>query len=98
MLIVTGSFVAKEGALSEALRLATEHVRRSRLEPGCISHSVHQDAENPSRLFFFEQWSDKAALLTHFAVPESRAFAKAAAEIAVGTSELEVFSAEAVSL
>ena len=98
MLVVTGSFVAKEGLLPEALRLATEHVRRSRLEPGCIDHSVHQDVEQPSRLFFFEQWSDKAALLAHFAVPESRAFAMAVASIAVGKPNLSVFEAEAVKL
>lgn len=98
MLVVTGSFIAKEGSLPEALRLAAEHVGRSRLEPGCISHSVHQDAEHPSRLFFFEQWSDKAALLAHFAVPESRAFAQAVAGIAVGTPELSVFEARPVNL
>ena len=98
MLVVTGSVVAKEGLLPEALRLATEHVRRSRLERGCISHSVHQDAEQPSRLFFFEQWSDKAALLAHFAVPESRAFAKAVAGIAVSAPDLSLFNAEAVKL
>lgn len=98
MLIVTGSLVAKEGFLAEALRIATEHVHRSRLEPGCISHAVHQDAEEPSRLFFFEQWADRAALLAHFAVPESRAFAKAVAGIAVGTPNLSVFEAEPVKL
>jgi len=43
-------------------------VHRSRSEPGCISHAVHVDCENPLRLVFFEQWADRAALLAHFAV------------------------------
>ena len=98
MLVVTGSFVAKEGLLPEALRVAKEHVRRSRLEPGCISHAVYQDAEHASRLFFFEQWSDKAALLAHFAVPESRAFVKAVAGLAVEPPSLSVFEGQAVKL
>jgi quinol monooxygenase YgiN len=96
MLLVTGSLTAKDGSLAEALRLSVEHVRRSRLEPGCVAHSVHQDAENPSRLFFFEQWSDRAALSAHFAVPESRAFAKAIASLAVGAPELALYDAEQI--
>jgi quinol monooxygenase YgiN len=35
-------------------------------EPGCISHAVHVDCENPLRLVFIEQWTDRAALLAHF--------------------------------
>jgi quinol monooxygenase YgiN len=40
------------------LRISREHVHRSRKEPGCISHDVSIDAENPLRLTFFERWSD----------------------------------------
>ena len=46
-------------------------------EPGCISHAVHVDCENPLRLVFFEQWADRAALLAHFSVPASRDFVRA---------------------
>ncbi len=53
MIVVTGSFVARPDRLAEAVALAQEHVNRSRLEPGCISHALHLDAENPNRLFFF---------------------------------------------
>lgn len=93
MILVTGSFVARDGRLAEALALSLEHVRRSRLEGGCLAHAVHQDVEDPSRLVFVERWEDMAALATHFAVPASRAFAKAVAELAVGAPELTVFEA-----
>ena len=96
MIIVTGSVVAKQGHLSEALALSLEHVRRSRTEAGCVSHAVHQDVENPSRLVFVEEWSDHAALAAHFAVPASRAFAKALNGLAVGTPKLDVFEAKRV--
>ena len=96
MVIVTGSVVAKEDRLAEALALSLEHVRRSRAEPGCISHAVHQDAENPSRLVFAEEWSDHAALAAHFAVPASRAFAKAITDLAVEAPKLDVFEAKRV--
>jgi quinol monooxygenase YgiN len=96
MIIVTGSFVAKDGRLAEAMALSLEHVRRSRTESGCLSHAVHQDVENPSRLVFVEEWSDHAALVGHFAVPASRAFAKAVNKLAVEAPRLNIFEAKRV--
>lgn len=94
MIVVTGSFVARPESLTEAVALALEHVHRSRLEPGCISHAVHHDAENPHRLFFFEEWADQAALDAHFQVPACRAFAAKAGELAEGAPQLAIYSAE----
>lgn len=74
MIIVTGSVLAHPETFDEVLRISTEHVHRSRAEPGCISHAVHRDTEEPLRLHFLERWTDMAALKTHFVVPESRAF------------------------
>ncbi len=74
MILVTGCIVAKEDCLAEALSLSLEHVRRSRLENGCIAHAVHQDVENPQRLVFVEEWADEASLAAHLAVPASQAF------------------------
>ncbi len=76
MIVVTGSVTAKPDTFDEVRRLSLEHVHRSRTEPGCISHAVHVDCENPLKLVFFEQWADRAALLTHFAVPASRDFVR----------------------
>jgi quinol monooxygenase YgiN len=69
MIVVTGSVTARQDSFDEVRKLSLEHVHRSRGEPGCISHAVHVDCENPLRLVFFEQWADRAALLNHFAVP-----------------------------
>jgi len=93
VIIITGSVVAKEGRLAEALAHSLEHVRRSRLEPGCVSHAVHQDAENPDRLFFFEEWIDQAAVTAHFAVPASQAFVKALGGLAKEAARLSIYDA-----
>jgi Antibiotic biosynthesis monooxygenase len=53
MIVVTGSVTARQDSLAEVTRLSLEHVHRSRKEPGCISHAVHVDCENPLRLVFF---------------------------------------------
>ena len=98
MILVTGGFVAKQGMLQEALAASLEHVRRSRLEPGCVSHAVYQDAENPQRLVFVEEWADMAALSAHFVVPASRGFGKAAMGFADGAPTMTVFDANRVKL
>jgi len=77
MLIVTGSVTAHADTFERLAEISLEHVRRSRQEPGCISHAVYVDCENPLRLFFFEQWAGRAALDTHFAVPAVKEFVRA---------------------
>jgi quinol monooxygenase YgiN len=60
MIVVIGSANVLGGREEQALALSLEHVKRSRGESGCISHSVHRDAESPNRLVFLEQWFGKA--------------------------------------
>jgi quinol monooxygenase YgiN len=93
MIVVTGSVAAREDSFGEVKKLSLEHVHRSRKEPGCISHAVHVDCENPLRLVFIEQWSDRAALLAHFAVPASREFVRALQPLAAAAATLELYDA-----
>jgi quinol monooxygenase YgiN len=93
MILVTGSVVARQDSFDEVSRLSLEHVQRSRGEPGCISHAVHVDCENSLRLVFLEQWTDRAALLAHFAVPASRDFVRALQPLAASASTIELYDA-----
>src|SRR6266852_1415688 len=93
MIVVTGSVTAREDCFEEVLKLSLEHVRRSRREPGCISHAVQVDCENPLRLVFIEQWADRAALLAHFAVPASRDFVRALQPLAAASTTIEIYDA-----
>jgi quinol monooxygenase YgiN len=93
MIVVTGSVTARPDSFKEAKRLSLEHVHRSRTEPGCVSHAVHVDCENPLRLVFFEQWADRAALAAHFAVPASRSFVHALQSLAASSASIEIYDA-----
>jgi quinol monooxygenase YgiN len=93
MIVVTGSVTAREDSFSEIRKLSLEHVHRSRNEPGCISHAVHIDCENPLRLVFVEQWTDRAALLAHFAMPASRDFVRALEPLAAAAATIEIYDA-----
>lgn len=93
MIIVIGSVTARAETFDAVLAESQAHVARSRLEDGCISHAVHIDAENPLRLFFYEEWRDMAALQTHFAVPESGAFVEALRALCQATEPIRMFDA-----
>jgi quinol monooxygenase YgiN len=96
VLIVIGSITARPDSIDEVERLALEHVHRSRLEPGCLLHSVHRDVEDPLRLVFIEHWSDADTLRAHFRVPASGEFVTAAATLASGSPEIAIYEAAAV--
>ena len=93
MIVVTGSVLARQDTRDEILRLSLEHVHRSRREPGCLSHAVHSDCEDPLRLVFVERWADRNALMAHFAVPASRDFVKALQPLAAASTTLEIYDA-----
>ena len=91
--MVTGSVTARQDSFDVLRKLSLEHVHRSRAEPGCISHAVHVDCENPLRLVFVERWADRAALAAHFAVPASRDFVRSLQSLARGSSTIEIYDA-----
>jgi quinol monooxygenase YgiN len=93
MIVVTGSVTARPDSLEQVRKLSLEHVHRSRKEPGCVSHAVHVDCENPLRLVFIEQWADKAALQAHFGVPASRDFVRALQSLSAAPATLEIYDA-----
>ncbi len=94
MIIITGTVQARPDSIDELIRLSLEHVRRSRAEPGCISHAVHRDVEDDIRLVFVERWADKDAVQAHFAVPESGAFVRALRDLVAGPPSIELYEAE----
>jgi quinol monooxygenase YgiN len=98
MLIVTGSIEARPDTIDRILELGLAHVRRSRMEPGCILHSIHRDVENDLRVVFIEQWEDAKALEDHFHVPASGEFVREAAALALQPPEMSIYEAEVASV
>lgn len=98
MIIVTGSIRPRPENIDRAIELSLQHVHRSRLEPGCLLHSVHRDVEDPLRLVFLEHWTDVDALRTHFAVPDSGAFVSEVAALGDTAPEIAIFDARPQSV
>lgn len=94
MLIVTGSVTARPETFEALEKAAREHVARSRTEPGCLTHSVCVDCEAPLRLFFYEEWADRAALDAHFAQPGSASFMAAVRNLAADSTRVRILPVE----
>ena len=98
MIIITGSVTLRDQHGDAAFALGCEHSARSRHEPGCIAHNCYRDAENPGRMCFFEQWEDMEAVQKHFAVPQSGAFIREIAGMAIDKPSIRIFSASELDL
>ncbi|MFK7862786.1 MAG: putative quinol monooxygenase [Pseudohongiellaceae bacterium] len=96
MIVVIGSVTIREESQAEALQHSKVHVSRSRLEPGCISHDVTIDADNPNRLVFVERWQTMEDLEQHFQVPESSEFVALIAKLATIAPSMQLYISEEV--
>lgn len=99
MIIITATIsTAFAGIPEDIVALCIEHSVRSRAEPGCISHHIHADCEDPARLFFHEIWQDEAAVAAHFAVPESQEFVGRLTALLGERPKIQIYRAAAVSM
>ena len=98
MIIVTGTVLARPDSFDALLAASTQHVLRSRAEPGCVSHAVLRDTEEPLRLHFVERWDDLAALKVHIGVPASMDFGKALRELSAERGSMTVYDASELPL
>lgn len=96
MIIVTGHVIARPDTQEAVEQLAVEHVLRSRAEPGCISHEVSRDVQQPLRFVFVERWESMAALQAHFRVEASRTFARSMASLCQEPPQINIYEAAAV--
>jgi quinol monooxygenase YgiN len=49
-------------------------VAATRLEPGCIEYSLHQDNDDPALFIFYETWENEGALAGHLGSPHFQAY------------------------
>ena len=98
MIIVLGSVQISPDHLAQALIVCRQHVDRSKEEPGCVSHAVHQEVGASNRLRFVEQWADMAALRRHFALPASVDFVRVLSVMAVNRPRMQLFEASALPI
>ena len=72
MYTILGTVTARPETRDELLTLLHAQVAPTRAEAGCIDYDLHVDAADPCVFVFYENWTDRAALEAHLAMPHLR--------------------------
>ncbi len=62
-------FSIKPGQVDAVRQAHLRMVDPTRAEPGCMDYDLYQSVEDPSMMFFYENWMDQAALDQHMNTP-----------------------------
>jgi autoinducer 2-degrading protein len=74
MIVLLVQFTVKPGAENRVIELMRTMEQHTRKEPGCVSYIGHQSTEEPRRFFFYEAYTDDAALAAHRDSPHFREY------------------------
>lgn len=69
MYTIIGTVTARPETREELVTLLEAQVAPTRAEAGCINYDFHVDAADPCVFVFYENWTDRAALDAHLAMP-----------------------------
>jgi quinol monooxygenase YgiN len=72
MYTILGTVTARPETRDELFLLLQAQVAPTRAEAGCIDYDLHVDAADPCVFVFYENWTDRAALDAHLAMPHLR--------------------------
>lgn len=69
MYTIVGTVTARPETQKELAALLQAQVAPTRAEAGCINYDFHVDAKDPCVFVFYENWTSRAALDAHLAMP-----------------------------
>ena len=69
MYTIIGTLTARPETREELASLLMALVAPTRAEAGCINYDFHVDAADHCVFVFYENWTDRAALDAHLAMP-----------------------------
>lgn len=72
MYTIIGTVTARPDTREELATLLAAQVAPTRAEAGCINYDFHVDAADPCVFLFYENWTSRAALDAHLAMPHLR--------------------------
>jgi quinol monooxygenase YgiN len=65
MITIVAGFKVKAHEKEKLLEAVKELIEKSRLEPGNASYDLYEDASDPLKMTFIENWKDQAAIDSH---------------------------------
>jgi quinol monooxygenase YgiN len=71
---VTATFVVTGAAHDDFVAAASAVIPPTRVEDGCLTYQLHEDAERRGVFMFYEEWRSADALTAHLASAHVAAF------------------------
>jgi quinol monooxygenase YgiN len=65
MITIIAKSIVKEGMKLKFLEKATELIKSSRAEEGCLSYNLYEDINDSKIMTFIEEWIDEKAIQIH---------------------------------
>jgi quinol monooxygenase YgiN len=69
-------FTIMKGEIDKVRNAHLSMVEPTRAEPGCIDYDLYQSLDDPSVMFFYENWTDAEALSRHMNTPNFYRFVR----------------------
>jgi quinol monooxygenase YgiN len=69
-------FTIREGEVDAVRRAHLGMVEPTRMEPGCLDYDLYQSTDDPSVMFFYENWTDAEVLSRHMNTPNFYRFVR----------------------
>ena len=88
--VVVGDVNTLVGRREEVIALLSETQERARPQPGCASFSFAEVVGDPGHYVVVEEWSDDAALRTHFTTDAFTSYQENVGELLARPSEVRV--------
>ena len=91
MILIIGTVRIAESALEAARPVMARMIEASRAEAGCVSYAYSIDVLDPTVIHVTEAWSDRAALMAHFATPHLAEWRAHWADLGIDTRDLRLY-------
>jgi len=72
--MITAKVYIKPGFEEEFIKAAQWIIENTHMEEGCLEYTLYQDPYNKTNFFFFERYTNQAAIDIHFAAPYFKEF------------------------
>jgi quinol monooxygenase YgiN len=96
MLVIAGHVEIDPAAREARVAAATEMMRDTRAEAGCISYTFSADLEEPGTFRIFEEWESQDALDAHFASPHMAKFQRVVGGLGVREMKVQRYEVSSV--
>ena len=95
-LVLGARFKVKPEKRDLFLGLATAALEPTRQEPGNISYSFYEEAEQTNSFIYFEEWKSRADLDIHLETPYTKALLDKFAEFVDGQPNIRIYDIDRV--